>query len=116
MKAIDKILKDVDHPFDPSESIYTDSGPDCRTYLSFKGDKVFSHTVQDPSLVYAENQELRKHGDEMWRKAEVFRPYARVPLALWLHWESLGITQDKKALMQAIELMKDEVKLTSKKF
>lgn len=110
MKTLDAKLENADF----QEAIYTDSTPDCRTYLQYEGDKVISNTVQDTSQIQATNKVLRDN--DAWNQQKDFKLYARIPEALWLHWQALGITQDPKALLNAIEIFKDEVKVTNRRF
>lgn len=111
MNTIDKHLGNVQIDF--ANALVSDSGP-YRTYLSYEGDELISRTVQNTQSIVAENARLRQ--EDLWRRADSFKPYARIPQALWMQWEAMGITDDPKSLLAAIELMKDEVKVTNKKF
>lgn len=113
MEALDKNPENVMHKVDLKEAICTDS-EDCRTYLDFKGEEVVSQTLQNVQPILRTNTTMRKY--DAWSTAGDVKPYARIPIAMWLQWEALGITDDPKALLAAIETMKDKVKVTNRKF
>jgi hypothetical protein len=78
--------------------------PDVTQFAQFNQDGTVQYTtLQDPSDVLSTNQALRQESDENWRANETFKLAGRVPIALWLEWERLGITSDSKALIAALK-------------
>ena len=66
------------------------------------GNFKFTH-VQDIAPVFNSNEEIRKNSDEDWSKAGHMKQVGRVPVSVWLLWESMGITEDPKELLKALE-------------
>lgn len=60
--------------------------------------------VQDCTDILAANQKDRMNTDENWSKSKEMKHVARIPMAVWLEWEKLGITKDDTALKKAINL------------
>lgn len=109
-------FNDRQRKFDLNEAIFTeyDGVSGVRTFAHFEGDELVTQTVQDASWILESNYEARKNADENWKSNEDFKFVASIPLAMWLQWEKLGITQDGKALLKAIEMNK-EVKRTNRR-
>lgn len=59
---------------------------------------------QDVTSILEANYQDRKDTDENWRKGKDMKLAARIPMATWLEWQRLGITDDSAALLQAINL------------
>jgi len=80
----------------------------------FDGDKFYARHTQDVSAVMNLNEEQRKNTDDDWRVDKEFKHVGRVPRVIWLLWESMGITEDPKELLKALERHKDTLKTTDK--
>jgi hypothetical protein len=59
--------------------------------------------VEDVSSVFNSNEDIRKNSDEDWNKAGHMKLVGRVPEVVWLMWESMGITDNPKELLKALE-------------
>lgn len=112
MKELDKNPDSVERKLDFEETLFTDSDG-YRTFIAYKGDEVISQTLQDVRPILRTNAVMRDN--DVWSTAGDVKPYARIPVAMWMQWEALGITEDHKALLAAIEVMKDKVKVTTRK-
>ena len=60
--------------------------------------------VQDCSGIFEANYRDRLNTDENWSKGKDIKLAARIPMAIWLQWEQMGITKDEVALKKAINL------------
>lgn len=76
-------------------------------------DKVYHTHGQDIRPILEENARRRKNSDADWASDPDMKQAASIPMAVWLLWESTGITNDKKELLKAIERNK-EYKTTEK--
>lgn len=69
--------------------------------------------AQDVSTIINANTEMKKN-DGWTGGGKDVKLAARVPYAVWLRWEQMGITEDPIALKRAIECHQ-EYKTTNKK-
>lgn len=118
--SLDKVVRcqlgDTKEKMDLDKALYTDYDEigDIRTYADFIDDKIITKTIQNPEPILVKNEQDRKRSDEMWNASPEWKFVARIPLAQWLAWEALGITQDDKALLKAIE-RQSELKTTNRR-
>lgn len=68
---------------------------------------------QDVSGILESNYRDRLNTDDNWSQGKDMKLAARIPVAIWLQWEQLGITQDQAALKKAINLF-PELKTVNK--
>ena len=80
--------------------------------IHHQGDKTIYTYKQDVSEICNQNEIDRKEGN-FDTKGE-FRKVADVPMLVWNLWESMGITQDEKALRRALQKHKLEYMTTEK--
>lgn len=115
-RAVTAELQNREHKFDFKNALYTEyeDMPGIRTFLDFQGDEVITQTIQDHAAILEQNEEYRKNADEMWNASPEWKLVASIPLAQYLEWKRLGITQDSKALLKAIEHDKS-VKTTNRR-
>jgi hypothetical protein len=59
---------------------------------------------QDISGILEANYRDRLNTDENWQKSKDMKLAARIPMAIWLQWQQLGITDNEAALKKAINL------------
>jgi hypothetical protein len=98
----EKRRQDID--LNPERCVWTHDGEgQVFTYADFGPEEIRFKTLQDPTEIYRGNDKLRTNADEGWNASGEMKHVARVPLALWLEWERLGITADHKALMAALK-------------
>ncbi len=79
-----------------------------------EGDKIkFTHG-QEIREYLEDNKEARKYTDENWKACKTMKRVGSIPFAVWLLWESMGITNDPKELLKALE-RNPEFKTTEKR-
>lgn len=69
--------------------------------------------IQNVTPILEANRLDRLHSDLNWQQGKDMKHAARVPMATWLLWESMGITSDDKLLMEALN-RNPEYKTTEK--
>lgn len=79
-----------------------------------KDDKIKLVHGQDITEYLKDNYEDRKYSDENWGACDTMKRVGSVPWAVWLLWESLGITENPKELLKALE-RNPEFKTTEKR-
>ncbi len=77
-------------------------------------DKIKFIHGQDIKPYLEDNYEEKKHTDENWKACDTMKRVGSVPWAVWLLWESLGITENPKELLKALE-RNPEFKTTEKR-
>jgi len=99
---------DIDYAF------WTSQGADSRNFVEIIGESFRSAFVQNIRTLLEMNYEQRKNSDENWNKHKDWKHVGRIPYSVYLEWQRLGITEDPKALLRALELNK-EFKTTEKR-
>lgn len=69
-----------------------------------KPDEIIIEYIQDPAEIYQHNHLQRLYTDENWAKDKDIKFLGRIPLAEYFKMQDLGITEDDKALENAIKL------------
>lgn len=77
-------------------------------------DKIKYIHGQDITPYLEDNYENRKYSDEHWKASKDMKRVGSIPWAVWLLWESVGITNDPKELLKALE-RNPEFKTTEKR-
>lgn len=75
-----------------------------RNRIIQKPDEIIIEYIQDPTEIYKHNYVQRMHTDENWDKDKDIKFLGRIPLAEYFRMCDLGITEDDKALENAIKL------------
>jgi hypothetical protein len=116
MKSTECTLENTQLPCNLDEAFTTEyeGRTDIRTYAEFQGDKLVTKTIQNQEPILQNNAERRKYDDELWNASSDLKFVATIPLATLMAWDELGITQDSKAFLKAIELH-PEFKVTNRR-
>lgn len=69
---------------------------------------------QECEEILRDNYELKKYSNENWQACDNLKKVGSIPWAVWLFWESVGITEDPKELLRALE-RNPEFKTTEKR-
>lgn len=59
---------------------------------------------QETRGILEANYRDRLNTDENWNNKSEVKLAARIPMAIWLQWQQMGITQNQTALKKAINL------------
>ena len=93
--------------FDSAMVTTYDGAEGIFTYAQFRDDKIITNTIQDNRPILEGNYLARKDSDENWNMSPELKHVATIPLALALEWEKLGLFDDMKALLKALEIHKE---------
>jgi len=94
--------------------VFYEEGDLVPTNVQESGDKTIITHTQKVDHILAANKRDRDNTDENWKHGEAMKLAARIPLAIWLEWQRLGITEDPKLLLEEIR-KNPELKATNKR-
>lgn len=100
--------------WDIEDAFWTPQDVYGRNFVTFEGDGFNSAYVQMILPILEMNYYDRLRSDEKWQKNGEWKHVGRIPYSVYLEWQKLGITEDSKALLKALELNK-EFKATEKR-